>query len=82
VNQTPQVLFSTSPMHATGQGRKSDGKCASLATYKSVSTNAASQQKTIFTWPPLVPSLPFECSPAYLRSDNGPEFIARPPSFG
>ena len=32
MNQTPQVLFSTSPMHATGQGRKSDGECASLAT--------------------------------------------------
>jgi hypothetical protein len=29
---TPQVLFSMSPMHATGQGRKSDGECASLAT--------------------------------------------------
>ena len=29
VNQTLQVLFSTSPTHATGQGRKSDGECAS-----------------------------------------------------
>ena len=32
VNQSAQVLFSTSPMHATGQGRKSDDECASLAT--------------------------------------------------
>jgi hypothetical protein len=32
VNQSAQVLFSASPMHATGQGRKSDDECASLAT--------------------------------------------------
>ena len=47
MNQAPQVLFSTSPMHATGQGRKSDGECASLATARTEGLAAKVQGSTL-----------------------------------